>query len=94
MKVTSLSNPAFSQLPLFFSQVVFRKADTHTNCKNEMCHILFIQCEKCKSKFDGCCSEECQKIHNLPLEDQKTLRKKHVKAQSNIYKKGRLRPKL
>ncbi len=70
------------------------KADTHTNCKNEMCHILFIQCEKCKSKFDGCCSEECQKIHNLPLEDQKILRKKHLKAQSNIYKKGRLRPKL
>jgi UPF0176 protein len=49
--------------------------DTHTNCKNEACHLLFIQCEDCAKKFDGCCSIECQQTIALPVEDQKLLRK-------------------
>ncbi|CUR53619.1 UPF0176 protein YceA [Serratia symbiotica] len=35
--------------------------DTHTNCKNPNCHLLFIQCEQCKIKFQGCCNKICQK---------------------------------
>ncbi|MEL1226407.1 MAG: rhodanese-related sulfurtransferase, partial [Candidatus Neomarinimicrobiota bacterium] len=34
--------------------------DDHTDCKNDACHILFIQCEKCKKLYNGCCSKECQ----------------------------------
>ena len=30
--------------------------DTHTNCKNDGCHFLFIQCEECASEYAGCCS--------------------------------------
>ena len=33
-----------------------KPADTHTNCKNSGCHLLFIQCAECAEKFDGCCS--------------------------------------
>lgn len=33
--------------------------DTHTNCANNSCHLLFIQCEDCKTKYDGCCTPEC-----------------------------------
>ncbi len=62
--------------------------DTHTNCANEACHLLFIQCESCKTKMDECCSDACKDIHNLPEEEQKALRKgKH--ASNKIFKKGR-----
>jgi UPF0176 protein len=52
-----------------------KPADTHTNCKNSACHLLFIQCTECAAKFDGCCSTSCQEIYNLPEQDQKLLRK-------------------
>jgi UPF0176 protein len=50
-------------------------ADTHTNCRNSACHLLFIQCEACAKKYDGCCSDACQQVYNLPEEEQKNLRK-------------------
>ncbi len=50
-------------------------ADTHTNCLNDGCHLLFIQCENCKEKMKGCCSIDCKDIFALPLEAQKELRK-------------------
>jgi len=62
--------------------------DTHTNCENDACHLLFIQCENCRKKHAGCCSEECHEISLLPVEEQRTLRK--GKNDSNkIFKKGR-----
>ena len=64
------------------------KCDTHTNCVNEACHLLFIQCDVCKAKFSNCCSNECKEIIALPLEKQKELRK-GKKSKINIFKKGR-----
>ena len=66
--------------------------DHHTNCMNLGCHILFIQCDKCKEKYENCCSEECQNITHLSEEEQKELRKK-TPVVRNVYKKGRM-PKL
>jgi len=66
--------------------------DHHTNCMNLGCHILFIQCDKCKEKYENCCSEECQNITHLSEEEQKELRKK-TPVIRNVYKKGRM-PKL
>tara|TARA_Y100000766_G_C18853929_1_gene579706 strand:+ start:118 stop:1161 length:1044 start_codon:yes stop_codon:yes gene_type:complete len=63
-------------------------ADTHTNCDNSACHLLFIQCDKCKQKLDNCCSIECQEIYHLPLEEQKALRK-GIDNSNKIFKKGR-----
>ena len=73
-----------------------KPADTHTNCKNDGCHLLFIQCEKCAKKYDGCCSAECQTVYNLPLEEQKQLRLGIDKGRMvfNKSKAGRLRPRL
>ncbi len=62
--------------------------DVHTNCVNDGCHLLFIQCDNCKSMFDNCCSEECQHIFHLPLEEQKALRK-GKDVSNKIFKKGR-----
>ena len=62
--------------------------DTHVNCANESCHLLFIQCDDCKKQMSNCCSEECKEINALPYEEQKSLRK--GKGNSNqIFKKGR-----
>jgi UPF0176 protein len=52
-----------------------KPADTHTNCKNEACHLLFIQCDRCAEKYLGCCSDECLRVYNLPQDEQKKLRK-------------------
>ncbi len=66
--------------------------DHHTNCLNLGCHILFIQCNTCKEKYENCCSEECQNITHLSEDEQKELRKK-TPVVRNVYKKGRM-PKL
>lgn len=72
-----------------------KPADTHVNCANEACHLLFIQCDDCRQKYEGTCSKECQDFIHLPLEEQKELRKGIDKGR-NIFNKSkeRLRPIL
>lgn len=62
--------------------------DDHTNCKNDGCHLLFIQCKACAEKYNGCCSNECRDIVALPIEQQKELRKGINKGRQ-VFKKGR-----
>lgn len=62
--------------------------DTHTNCQNEACHLLFIQCDSCAKQYDGCCTSECQEFIQLPEEEQRELRKTNQQKR-NIFKKGR-----
>ncbi len=69
-------------------------ADTHTNCLNDGCHLLFIQCENCAGKFNGCCSEECKNINALPPEEQKELRKGIDKGNMIFNKSRQRRPDL
>lgn len=73
-----------------------KPCDDHTNCANFECHLLFIQCEECAKEYQGCCSAECKEVINLPIDEQRKIRKGKEKPgdQRNIYKKGRLRPKL
>jgi len=68
-------------------------ADTHTNCRNDGCHLLFIQCDECATKFDGCCSVECQEIFNMPEGEQKELRKGKMNGMM-VFNKSRLRRRL
>lgn len=65
-----------------------KPADTHVNCANEACHLLFIQCEECAQKMNHCCSEECMEVIALPEDEQKALRKGKYKSNA-IFKKGR-----
>jgi UPF0176 protein len=67
-----------------------KPADTHTNCKNEGCHLLFIQCDECAAKHQGCCSKECTDVINLPEEEQKLLRKGVDKGRM-VFNKSRQR---
>tara|TARA_B100000902_G_C27274829_1_gene898248 strand:- start:809 stop:1852 length:1044 start_codon:yes stop_codon:yes gene_type:complete len=49
--------------------------DTHVNCRNVNCNLLFLQCGKCKIKYQNCCSIDCIEVVNLPEDQQKKLRK-------------------
>ena len=72
-----------------------KACDTHVNCANNGCHLLFIQCEECKQKYNGCCSEECKETIHLPLERQKQIRQGIDKGR-NVFNKSkeRLRPRI
>jgi UPF0176 protein len=65
-----------------------KPCDTHTNCKNDGCHLLFIQCDECAEKMKGCCCDACKDIVSLPDEQQKVIRK-GIRNGAMIFKKGR-----
>jgi UPF0176 protein len=63
-------------------------ADTHVNCVNDACHLLFIQCKRCSEKMEGTCSKECLDFIHLPEEQQKQLRSGIDKGR-NVFNKSR-----
>jgi UPF0176 protein len=71
--------------------------DTHVNCANMNCNLLFLQCDNCKVKYENCCSIECIEMVNLPIEKQKELRKEfgkkkiyysHKRVNLNLHRDG------
>jgi UPF0176 protein len=48
--------------------------DTHVNCKNDGCHLLFIQCDSCAEKYQACCSPICMEELALSPEEQRARR--------------------
>lgn len=71
-----------------------KPCDNHTNCANDDCHLLFIQCDACKEKFENCCTPACQEIIHLPKAEQVKMRRgKHKGHEQSVYK-SRLRPDL
>ncbi|MFZ9386877.1 MAG: rhodanese-related sulfurtransferase [Chitinophagaceae bacterium] len=67
-----------------------KPADTHVNCVNDACHLLFIQCDECREKMEGTCSQDCLEFIHLSPEDQKRLRAGVDKGR-NIFNKSRSR---
>ena len=65
-----------------------KPCDNHTNCANDGCHLLFIQCDECKAAMENCCSEECQNIIHLPLDEQIKLRR-GIQVGNKIFRKGK-----
>lgn len=63
-----------------------KPCDTHTNCANNRCHLLFIQCEECKTKYDGCCTAECaeEKKRESPVTKEKRI----IFGNSRKYRKS------
>lgn len=67
-----------------------KPADTHVNCKNDACHLLFIQCDECREKMEQCCSQECLDFIHLPEEEQKQ-RRAGIDKGRNIFNKAKSR---
>jgi len=64
-----------------------KPCDSHTNCANQACHTLFIQCEECRVTYENCCSEACVETSKLPEEAIKELARQ--KTNNNLtFKKG------
>mgnify|MGYP001396413676 CR=1 FL=1 len=68
------------------------ECDQHVNCNNDACNLLFLQCDKCRIKFYGCCGLDCKEIYSLPIEKQYKLRK-GKKSINTIFRKGRFNQK-
>ena len=65
-----------------------KPCDNHTNCENDGCHLLFIQCDECKTAMEKCCSAECLEIIHLPLVDQVRLRT-GKQVGNKVFRKGK-----
>lgn len=63
-------------------------SDDHTNCYNDACHMLFIQCHACAEKYEKCCSEKCKDFIQLPEEEQQKL-KASTEFNGTKFGKGR-----
>ncbi len=50
-------------------------ADRYDNCKSDLCHALFIQCDACRKTMQGTCSEACKKIAELSTDERRAIRK-------------------
>ncbi len=64
------------------------KCDTHTNCANDACHILFIQCGSCADKYSSTCSIKCQEFNKLSEKKRDEL-KTTVEFNGTKFGKGR-----
>ena len=64
--------------------------DVHLNCANELCHLLFIQCESCSAKFEHCCSNECREIKNCSEDEKLRFRQMMAPKFGNrsVYRKS------
>jgi UPF0176 protein len=65
-----------------------KPCDNHTNCLNDGCHLLFIQCDECKAAMENCCSTECLEITHLPLAEQVKLRR-GKQVGNKVFRKGK-----
>lgn len=65
-----------------------KPCDNHTNCANDGCHLLFIQCDDCQALMENCCSTECLETIHLPLAEQVKLRR-GKQVGNKIFRKGR-----
>jgi UPF0176 protein len=67
-----------------------KPADTHVNCVNDACHLLFIQCDECREKMESTCSKECLDFIHLPAEEQKK-RRSGIDKGRNVFNKSKKR---
>ncbi|WP_262150770.1 oxygen-dependent tRNA uridine(34) hydroxylase TrhO [Chryseobacterium foetidum] len=65
-----------------------KPCDNHTNCANDACHLLFIQCDECKAAMENTCSAECFETIHLPWEEQ-VAKRKGLKVGNKVFRKGK-----
>lgn len=61
--------------------------DNHINCKNILCHRLFIQCQECAEKLEKCCSLSCVEYSKMTRSELKEIARQRDKSGQYSYKK-------
>lgn len=70
------------------------KSDTHYHCKNQVCHVLFLGCDKCLENKGGYCSLWCRLFDKLPTKFKKLYARYYNQFfRGSQFKKHRLRPR-
>jgi UPF0176 protein len=68
------------------------KSDTHYHCKNQICHVLFLGCDDCVTKYNGYCGRWCQIADKAPEQLKKVFAKYYNQYfRPAQFKKARLR---
>lgn len=65
--------------------------DHHTNCANDFCHLLFIQCDACREKYENTCSPLCHDYLHRPQEERIAAGKAGI-FNGSKFGKGRYNP--
>ncbi len=68
-----------------------KPADTHTNCRWDACHLLYIQCDDCAVTMNGCCTPECRSNLALPPDEQERVMRE-ITDSSPAFFRSRRRP--
>jgi UPF0176 protein len=55
-----------------------KPCDSHVNCANDACHILFIQCPSCAERMAYACSVKCKDFNSLPETEKREQRKTEI----------------
>lgn len=72
-----------------------KPADTHTNCKNDGCHLLFIQCADCAAKRMVAAARLAKRCTIYPWRNKRNCAKGIDKGMMVFNKsRKRLRPRL
>ncbi|GAF03207.1 putative rhodanese-related sulfurtransferase [Saccharicrinis fermentans DSM 9555 = JCM 21142] len=66
-----------------------KPCDTHVNCSNVRCNLLFIQCEECASSYEGTCSDACKEYVMASPERKQELDNIHQYRPVKRYFKSR-----
>ena len=64
--------------------------DTHVNCANDACHLLFIQCDSCKEQYKACCTNACAELLDKPAEMKEGSRLKGTARMAKSRERLRL----
>jgi UPF0176 protein len=71
-----------------------KPCDTHVNCANPDCHLLFIQCSSCAEAFSGCCTPACKEYLGMDASERRKQNLSFPGSQAKNSHHSKIRPKL
>ena len=60
--------------------------DSHVNCANQACHLLFIQCDSCNEKRQSCCSPIAKRLLICPWKNKGKDERENTTATKSLKK--------
>lgn len=62
--------------------------DVHSNCANDSCHLLLLQCTECAEMYKNCCSAACREMLTPEAPDQTHSALRHKSGKDGLYRKS------